>query len=351
MAFDFPSSPSSGTSYVTSSGEYYIYDGSGWTTLASQVSPNVYSVNPFKYRTIYTRGYTSAGYASSTPWRNVNRTQHSTDITTNLGDMIDYAASYIDGSFSDYYHYVYGDSGAVGGTSVWTSSINMSTEAARTHSASWDTKTSRRDCVSLLNATLTVCYITVGSSSATDKHNLVTEIMYAAGTAPANPIGVGGTNGAASAFYGEFYGWINFSSTSAALNWKTETWSSGGLTFAGASDGQPKGLSSKHGFGYCSIGSYAATAQYYKYNDVTGGSSVATISRPESCGEENCQIGQNWGYTLGAYNGASQNNNSTKTNYLTDTCVAMGADTQPKGHAGMSSGCCASAAASVLGGY
>jgi hypothetical protein len=199
-----------------------------------------------------------------------------------------------------------------------------------------------------MNPTLTIAYITGGGSSATDKHNFVTETMYAAGSAPANPVSAGGTGGGISAFYGEFRGWINVSASVAYLTWSNETWTTGG-GFALSTDGQPKGLSSKHGLGYCSAGSYGGTTTLTKFNDVTG-ATISGLSRPEAAGEENWQTGQDWGYSIGCYNGIIQNNNSTKVSYLTDTCVAMGADTQPKGHAGMSSGCCASASAYRLGG-
>lgn len=347
MAYDFPASPSTGTQYVAPN-RLYVYEGTAWSTRGNEITPNPFT-NSFRYRTIYTRGYVSAGYKNSTPWRNVNKTIHSTDVTTNLGDMLDYAASYIGGGFSDYYHYVYGMSGAVGGSSTWTSSVNMANDAARAHNSAWDTKTSRSDCEALMNSNLSVAYITGGGSAATDKHNYVTETMYAAGSVPANGATSGGSGGGIAALFGEYRGWIAVSGTAAYITWATETWASG--TWSSGSDGQPKGLSSKLGYGYCSTGSYGGSNTYNKWNDYTPGTTaVTTISRPDSCGEENHQVGQNHGYSLGSFNGA-QTNNTQKINYLTDTSTAMGSDTQPKGHDGMSSGCCGTASAQMLGGF
>lgn len=346
MAYDFPSA-SNGTQHVVSGG-LYIYANGSWNMSSESLGITNPYANNFKYRTIYTRGYVSAGYKGGSPWRNVNRTVHSTDVTTNLGDMLDYSASYIDGSFSDYYHYVYGMSGSVGGSSTFTSSVNMSTEAARTHDSNWDTKTSRSDCAAMPNSNLSVTYITGGGSSATDKHNMITEIMYAAGTAPANPYSSGGTGGGLASIFGEFRGWIGTGSNGAYISWSTDTWTS--ASWVTDADGQPKGLSSKHGYGYCSSGSYGGSATYRKFNDYNGGSSIASVSRPDTCGEENHQVGQNHGYSLGSYNG-NQTNNTQKINYLTDTSTAMGSDTQPKGHDGMSSGACGTAASTILGGY
>lgn len=347
MAFDFPTSPSAGDQFVAPTGRIYLYDSStSWTTRGDTQTSNPFT-NTFRYRTIYTRGYVSAGYKNGSPWRNVNKTQHTTDVTTNLGDMVDYNASYIGGGFSDFYHYVYGMSGAVGGTSTHTSSVNMATDSGRTHDSAWNTKTTRGDCEALMNSTLTIAYITAGGSTNTDKHNYVTEVMLAAGSAPANPYTAGGTAGGIASMFGEFRGWIGTGSSGAYLTWATETWTSAG--WVTDADGQPKGLSSKLGFGYCAQGSYGGSATYRKFNDFTGGSAVATVSRPDTCGEENHQIGQNWGYSLGSYNG-NQTNNTQKINYLTDTSTAMGSDTQPKGHDGMSSGCCGTASAFLLGG-
>jgi hypothetical protein len=87
-----------------------------------------------------------------------------------------------------------------------------------------------------------------------------------------------------------------------------------------------------------------------KINDATGATTGSGITRPESCGEENQNLGQNSGYTLGSYNGAAQTNATTKLSYLTDTIVSLGSTAQPKGHDGMSSGGCGSASALVVGG-
>lgn len=349
MAYDFPSSPNLGQQYLGGV-NLYLYDNtSSWTTIGNtQSGINPYT-NSFKYRTIYTRGYVSAGYKDGSPWQNVNRTVHSTDITTNLGNILDYPASYKTGGFSDYYHYVYGTGASHSGYYSNVSSINMQTETGRSHDSSWDLKTARYDAEAMMNSTLTVAYIVGGASTNTDKHNLVTEVMYAAGSAPAFFSG-GGTNYGVGVFFGQYYGWGSVSSTSYFISWSTEIWSSAN-NLSWATDGQPKGLSSKHGWGYGSIGTYSGSSTLYKFNDVNGGSAVSSFGRPESCGEENTQIGQNWGYTLGSYNGAAQTNNSTKVYYTTDSCVNMGSDTMPKGHDGMSSGCCGTASSQVLGGY
>jgi hypothetical protein len=69
----------------------------------------------------------------------------------------------------------------------------------------------------------------------------------------------------------------------------------------------------------------------------------------DNSGEENDQTGQNWGYCVGHYNGA-QNNNTYKVHSITDVYTVLGSDAQPKGHDGSSSGATASASALILGG-
>lgn len=342
MAYDFPSSPSTGTEYVSLNRIYY-YDASGtWSSTGDTQTTNPAFANPFKYRTIYTHGYVSGGYKDASPWKNVNRTIHATDITTNLGDRLDYGAAYVDGGYSDYNLYVYGVADAFDGTSTYTSSVSMVTEAARTHDSAWDTKTTRGDVACMVNSNATMGYITAGNSTATDKHNYVTEVMYSAGTVAAGPT-AGSSYGNTAEWHGEFKGWV-WASGGANFTFSTETWSSGGISIT--NDGWGKALCTKHGHGYIKYAGNCYT-QAYKAND-TSGSVLRSDLNFDYAGEENFEMGQNWGYCLGHYNGA-QNNNTYKVNYSTDAYTLLGSDAQPKGHNGMSSAATAPAAASVVG--
>ena len=343
MAITFPSSPSIGDQFPASSGRLYLWDGS-WTTRGDTTTPNPFFEKPFKFRLIYTRGYLFGGYKDASPWKNANRTVHSTDITTNLGDQLDYGGSYVDGGYSDYYAYIYGLADYFSGTSTHTSSFNMSSEVKRTHDSNWNTKTSRDDVGCIMNSTLTMAYITAGGSTATDKHNYVTEIMYVLGSAPAGPT-IGDTYGNVAAWQGESKGWIWKTGQGGNFTFATETWSSGGTTVA--TDGWGKALSTKHGHAYVKNGGNIVTGAY-KLNDTTG-AQIRTDLNFDNSGEENYQTGQNWGYCVGHYNGL-QNNNTYKVHSITDAYTVLGSDTQPKGHAGASSGACASASALILGG-
>lgn len=348
MSLDFPSSPSTGNEFVGLNGLLYLYDSStSWTVYGNNQTGASPFLNSFRYRTIYTRGYVAAGYKNSTPWQNVNRTAHSTDTTTNLGDILDRAAGYIDGGWSDYYGYCYNMSNSIntGATSTWTSSYNLTTESGRTHNTSWDITSARYEVGCIINSTLTMAWLSGGGSYVTDKHNYVTETMYSAGTSSSNPgIGAGTMT---TTFFGEFRGWLIYGGAACYMAFSNETWVNGGMTTG--SDGHSKMLGSKHGYGWGKSAGNTGTALLTKWSDVTGATVSTPCSSPDASGEENFEQGQNWGYSLGNYNGV-QNNDTYKLNYLTDTVAALGSTAQPKGHDGMSSGCCASASSALLGG-
>lgn len=342
MAFSFPSSPSTGTLFAAPSGKMYVWDGT-WTLFGDTQTSNPFA-NSFLYRTIYTKGYMSGGYKSSSPWRNVNKTIHATDMTTNLGDKLVYNSSYIGGGFSDYNTFIYPSTGSVGGSGTIVESMTMSTETMFSLDSAKYLKSTRSDCEALMTPSLTAAYIVGGGTTAVDRHNYTTDIMLSAGTAPASPLS-GGTAGGLGSFFGQYKAWISQGAGS-SFTWATETWATGGMSWG--TDGQPKGLSSKHGYGYGGTGSYPGSVNVGKYSEATG-STLATIARNKTNGEENFQIGQNWGYMLGAYDGSAQNNDAGRMNYLTDVWTALGSDTQPKGHDGASSGCSATGSAALVG--
>jgi hypothetical protein len=197
----------------------------------------------------------------------------------------------------------------------------------------------------IINAGLTVAWI-ISDQTNNDKHNLCTETMFSLGT--------GGTCGTPGDFictwYGQYYGWVKQSyagNRNHSINFSTETWASAGLTVG--TDGWGKALPTKEGKAYVKNGGNIVSS-IYTVNDTTGANINTGLNMPESCGEENFQTGQQWGYSLGNYNG-SQNNDTHKLTHATDSIVTMGSSTQPQGHGGMSSAACASASAMVLGGY
>ena len=78
---------------------------------------------------IITHGFVGGGYKDSSPWKNVNRTQHSNDSTTDLGDKMGWNGSYIDGGHSDTHFYTFGLDNGYAGTNNDAWRMQMSNES------------------------------------------------------------------------------------------------------------------------------------------------------------------------------------------------------------------------------
>lgn len=337
----------------------------------------------WRYRTQLTHGYIAAGYKGYNPWRSVNKTWHLTDTTIYCGEQIDKAAAYLDGTFSDYNAYVHGTSDTWQGAASHTSSYNLSNGVMRMQNntnftafgsgtapygyqgqnpladgitygtangagvGGWDMSVTRTShgCASSTpgnGASDGAGYVFGGGSATINKIHFPSEVMYSSATS------LGTALGAMSCVGGQTQAYLTGGSSNAysqTLKWSTDTiaaWS-----FNGAyTDGQNKHLMSKYGWFYAGV--FGNTdSRIYKMNDTTG-AYISTLSKLGTFGEENQQMGQDWGYMLGMYNN-QQNNWTTKTTYSTDAMLTLGPASQPKGHYGTSSGCCSSAAASICG--
>ena len=358
---------------------YWAYPGASITTLGGTL----------QYRSILTHGYVAGGYKDANPWRTVNKTWHSTDITICCGDQIDQAANYNGGTFSDYNGYVHACSGAHATASAHTSSYNLHTGNARTVGTSnwgtqpsvafgftgkdpnstagfpygqggsldtgitdgsgasgtgtWEMSVGRTYFGGLTDQLNQIGYIAGGTESqVTDRFHMPTEIMY-----QTTSTGVSASHTAAGG--GASIGWWSFGGTAKQFNFSTLAYSAWSASPAPAPDGVCKILTTKLGYHYVGTGTNNTTG-WGRFSDSTGAMQSTAVSKPSSFGEENFEMGQNWGYCLGQYNG-QQNNYSTKHNYLTDAITVMGSSTQPKGHAGLSSAVCSSAAASITSSY
>jgi hypothetical protein len=223
----------------------------------------------------------------------------------------------------------YGGGGGGGGQGGWAMSVGRSSH----------------DCASTPggNGALPggAGYIYGGGNSTTSKLNFPTEVMYTTNSQPATLGSIAATGGQNRAYIGggsnASYDWT--------MPWSNDTFSTWASN-SNALDGYNKALMTKWGWFYFGVGGNTDTRQW-KYNDSTT-SYMAQLSKLSNFGEENYEMGQNWGYMLGNYNGA-QNNWTVKYNYANDAMTTMGYTTMPKGHYGTSSGCCSSAAASVAG--
>ena len=300
---------------------------------------NTYS--PYLYRQIITTGYVLGGYKSGTPWKNVNRMQHSTDACTNLGDLLSYAGSYTAGNCSLTKAWLYSSDNAHPGYSAQTVSMDMITETNNSYGGTTNMTTGRGDCAAMFKEHY-FGYIASGGSNYTDTHNLTTGTMYATAQY---------TNGftwsdvdSSSAFTGENAGycWDNTAGRKAIFNTDTtisafEAQNSG--SFWGA-HGQQKGICSKLGKGYVgNEGTYNGGYNLRRWQ-LSSDTNLGTVPKPVgNCGEENFDMGQDHQYMISMYDGL-QNNRGWKFNYATESGYELGAGSIRTGVPGASSGHC-----------
>lgn len=368
---------------TTSNGATLFNDGTnGFWAYPGNTSSATTPASGWRYRTLLTHGYIAAGYKGYNPWRSVNKTWHQTDTTVFCGEQIDRAGAYLDGTFSDYNAYVHGTSDMWDTGATHTSSYNLfngvmrmqnnsnftffgsggapygyqgnnpageglsygSGQGSPNSTGGWDMSDSRHNhgCASSTpgnGATDGAGYVFGGTVNTTSKLHFPSEVMYNTTGMPTTLTDVAAIGGQSKAYV------VGGSSNSYCwtMPWSNDTFSSWG--FNGAySDAYNKHLMSKYGWFYAGV--YGNTnGTVFKFND-SNASFISSYSKLGSFGEENQQMGQDWGYMLGNYNG-QQNNWTVKTTYSNDSQVTMGFATQPKGHYGTSSGCCSSAAASI----
>ena len=287
---------------------------------------------------IWTHGYVGGGYQNGSPWRNVNRTVHATDTSTNLGDTLDRSGAYMAGSFTDNRHYFHSMENTYRGSSNYTSGFSMTTEAGITHQNSWDMTVSRGSMGSFQDHEFAggYSYLLGGGNARTDSMNLKTDVMRTSGY-PQNHADGGDdpTHGGNA----RLKGWYKRSGTRQALVWNTESWVTWDNGPGG--DGWKKILGTMLGHMYVGTGNNNQNGNQ-RVDDTTGlqtrGLNFGNM------GEENFEMGMRKGYCLGNYNG-SQNNNTFKVNYGTDAYNNLGGASPPSGHGGMSSAHCSSSSA------
>ncbi len=282
-------------------------------------------------RVTYTQGYVMGGYRNSSPWKNVNRTIHATDVTTNLGDLMDKKGAYCTGGFDDIRAYSYATDNAFPGTTSYVSSFNMWVE---TGAASPGTMSAARNDLGEFQNDGTRSWVYGGGSAHVDRHIFATNTFS-------------NVTSGDSADYQNSNQWgdnlTGFRSKgSQKMKFQTETWSTMGNVVGGQT--HSKTLPSKHGRCYIENNgnSTNGSSHMINYNVVTETGAGCNSFKPWTGGETNYEIGQNHGYGLGHCGDGCQSNHSFKTQYHTDSYTAGSTTMEPKGHDGMSSGACGS---------
>ena len=284
----------------------------------------------FKYRQIINYAYVACGYKDASPWKNVHKTVSSTDQTTNLGTLMQYAAAYTSGACSLNIFYMWATYDGFPGNTTQTSATNMFTESAYSLTSAMNMIDARDDCATIFDE-YNKCWISGGGNASIDRFNFWTETMASSTLS-------GGLSGMLASFSDQYYGFWGYESGTQKFTYATETPVASTSYFVHS---QQKGISSKMRKGYCgNEGSYNAGYNLRRWSFPTD-TNIGNVAKPDgNCGEENFTMGQDWQYMLGNYNGA-QNNNNWKWFYATDTGLLAVAGLSPTAQAGQSSGHCA----------
>ena len=275
------------------------------------------------------RGYSLAGYKSSTSWKNVNRTDHASDTTYDLGDQITTSDAYTAGSSDGTYAYVFhsGDNWNVNGNAI--NRFNMLTDTNSDIAATMPTSMNR---TSVMRSKFLYAY-TFGNGTP-NKFDHVTETASSTGWANTD----GGSNlhgGNPACGQGELRGWHKQGGGGTYVEFATET----RVAWPGtrpATDGTNKTISSYTGFMYWNEGGGYRTANPMTKRYDYSGTSITTITKFANSGEETYHTGELKGYMVGMYNGA-QNNTGAIMNYQTNTYYTQ-SSVDSKGPAGRASG-------------
>jgi len=285
---------------------------------------------PFLTRQVITRGYLAAGYKDSTPWRNVNSILHSTDVSTNHGDLLGSAGGYIGTNHNANKHFCWGTGGM--GSYSTASVYNMRTN---TGLSDFSLPQSVGDAEGLQDndpqsGIARYAWVT-GNATNVSRFNMTTESFAGSLSTGINQGGTGLGH-----HMGDLWGywWADDAESGSAGKRKfvfateTESTPSGNVGF----HGQQKGISSKLGFGWAgNQGSYNGGNQFRKWSYTTE-SVVSVVTKPiGDSGEENLDMGQAHQYMMGMYTGAGQNNRAWRWNYATDSGFEGGGSMQPSG--------------------
>lgn len=286
----------------------------------------------FKYRQIITTGYVMGGYQSNSPWKNVNRMVHSTDVMTNLGDLLSYSASYSQGAPSLTTGWMFSAANAHSVVTTQVCGFYMATETNRAASSTNFMAASRNDAGVAFKEHQ---YVHICSDGTTDKFNYTTETSALSGLS----ILANGTGGGVAAICDENYAMLYGDNTGQTLAFATDTTSTDRIMAgpAGGNNAQQKPMNSKNRKGYAgNEGTYNGGYNFRVWDMNTGAQDRTVAKVIGNTGEENFDMGQDQQYCLGNYDGA-QNNRGHKFFYATDVGYELGSGSVRTGVPGGSS--------------
>tara|TARA_B100000700_G_C15056302_1_gene863018 strand:+ start:2546 stop:3679 length:1134 start_codon:yes stop_codon:yes gene_type:complete len=253
-----------------------------------------------------TRGYPAAGYKSSSAWRNINRTTHSTFSNVNVGDRMDQSDAYTAGAQNaNMRAYVFCTANGWNNTGNYVSTFSMVTES---NAGAGQNMSTSRNRTSVMKRDFKYAYVCGNNNNNPDRYDLTNDSVTTVGGSSST----GGDNPACG--YGETKGWYKQGGTGHEFVWATQTWSS--WSSAPGTDGTNKTWSSRLGYMYWNTGGGYQTNSNMSRRDDTTGSELNQVGKPGTTGEETFHTGMTHGFMVGMYNG-SQNNTGGQMDFST----------------------------------
>ena len=325
------------------------HEESGWNAIDKDskfvTSTNQVATNAFLYRQIITTGYVMGGYKDSSPWKNVNRMSHATDVMTNKGDLLTHAGAYTSGACNLTKSFLWSCDDNFAGSSSQTTYFNMHNESSGSYGGSLNMQVGRNDCATIQREHYWA-YIVGGGNSYVDIFNLTNETMLASSHGGATSLSGDNAQSGCGSFHDETKGYVfQESNNGHRIDMSTNTTSSSytvttGMGTVRGVHSQQKGISSKVGKGYCgNEGNYNGGYNLRRFQFSTE-TSLGNVSKPiGNSGEENFDMGQAHQYLMGMYDGL-QNNRGWRFSYSTDSGYELSSGSVRTGVPGGSSGYC-----------
>jgi hypothetical protein len=324
-----PASPVEGqVIYNTTNKSLEMYDAGYWITVQD-------FNRPYLYRTVITTSYVFGGYKNSSPWKNANRMAHSTDICTNLGDLMTYGGSYISGAAGLVKAYHWGADNSWPGSSNIVCGLNMATETNA--GTAFGVMRNSRDASATVFAETRFAYIAGGGTADVDVFNLTTESMYLNNQGPdaSGSDNAGAMSDETAGYHYTSGGAVKFLFSTTVAYATIET----GVRNA---HGEQKGINSKLGRGWGgNEGSWSGGYNLRRWQFSTD-TSLGTVAKPfGNGGEENYDMGQDHQYMMGNHDQTGQNNRGWRFSYTTESGYELGSGSIRTGVPGGSSAACA----------
>jgi hypothetical protein len=243
------------------------------------------------YNGAIVRGYTMGGYQNSVAYKNVYRTYHSTDTTTDLGAILSFFVAYTDGASSGRYGYAFDghSSSAYNTAGKDINKFDMITDS----NISFATQMNANKATNTNVAKYKFIRAYVFGDTDPEKFEFSTETPTVASTSWTDRNSLQWRQRA----YGDDIAYFKTTTTGYQLTFATETW--GSWTPGGAFGNGVWGcISTYSGYMYWKN----SATNWQKYNVANTAAVILNVTTP-SQQEENYHTGESKGYMVGMYNG------------------------------------------------